>query len=290
MIDAIFRRMATDKSIFLVTADMGINLLERFAQAYPDRYVNVGIAEQNLISFCAGLANGGYRPIAYAFSIFASIRCLEQIRDDVALHKHPVIIFGTTAGYDHSSFGPTHQTVDDWGMLRTIPNIEIHCPSSLTYAEHLIEDLLDRPVPAYLRVPKDNLVNPPSKDPVVHLPGAQKRTLMISYGGPSQAILGAQKQDPRLGALVFNRLRPVDDEAVAKVLAEYERLVVVEDHFPETGLYSTICQVLACNGLARKIESRAPRNYVIESAATAEFFWKKFRGNPEALVADLAAT
>jgi len=74
---------------------------------------------------------------------------------DIALHKHPVIIFGTTAGYDHSSFGPTHQTVDDWGMLRTIPNIEIHCPTSLVYAEHLMEDLLNRPVPAYLRVPKD---------------------------------------------------------------------------------------------------------------------------------------
>lgn len=276
IVNAIFDRMARDKSLFLLTADMGINLFERFAETYPDRFLNVGICEQNLMSVAAGLANGGYRPITYAFSIFSSIRCMEQVRDDIALHKYPVIIFGLTTGYDHSQFGPTHQEVDDWGMLRTIPKIEIYCPSSIEYATALAEDVLSRRVCCYLRVPKGDFRNPPSREHIVHLPGNENETLLASYGSPVQACLKAQEINRRLGVLVFNRLRPVNDKEIASTLSGYRRIIVVEDHFAETGLYATLCQILATKRISIEVETRAPLDYYFDSGASPEHFWKKF--------------
>src|SRR3954470_1155220 len=86
ILDAVFNRMATDPDVFFVTGDMGINLVEKFEEAYPERYANVGIAEQNMVGVSAGLANLGYRPFAYTISNFAVHRCFEQIRNDIGLH------------------------------------------------------------------------------------------------------------------------------------------------------------------------------------------------------------
>ena len=92
--DALYARMQRDESVFLVIADMGINLVERFADSFPGRFVNVGIAEQNMVGVCAGLANAGFHPVAYTISNFAVHRCFEQIRNDVAIHRTPIVILG----------------------------------------------------------------------------------------------------------------------------------------------------------------------------------------------------
>ena len=276
IINALHRRMAHDKSLFFVIADVGINLVEPIARDYPDRFVNVGIAEQNMIGVCAGLANAGHHPVCYTITNFCVHRCLEQVRDEVALHDYPVIILGSTVGFENSSLGPTHHIVDDFGAMRAIHGIEIHCPSSVPYAEPLLDDLVDRGVAAFVRIPKGEFAQPESAEPVVHLPGTQSDTLLATYGGTVRACLQAQQIDPRLSVMVFNRLRPIDDEAVAAIWSRYDRLVVVEDHFAETGLYSTACQILAKHRQPMIIESRAPSEYCFEVGNGPEHFWKKY--------------
>lgn len=287
IINALHRRMATDQRLFFVNADVGINLVERIAESYPDRYLNVGIAEQNMIGVCAGLANCGYRPVTYTISNFASSRCLEQIRDEVGLHDYPIIMLGTTTGFDNSTLGPTHHAVDDWGAVRTVPNIEIHCPSSVPYAAPLFDDLVERSVAAYIRIPKGSFPKPASPDPVVHLPGAQSDVLVVTYGGLANAYIQAQQQEPRLALMVFNRLRPIDEDAVANVWSRYSRIIVVEDHFADVGLFATACQIAVKQGLSVRLESRAPTRYYREVGDGPEHFWKKFGADPKSLLAEV---
>ena len=112
--------MEKDKNIFFLNADMGINLVEQIEEKFPDRYANVGIAEQNLIGVASGLANLGYKPFVYTISNFVIHRCFEQIRNDIILHQYPITLLGTSTGYDNAPLGPTHHIIDDWGCLRIL--------------------------------------------------------------------------------------------------------------------------------------------------------------------------
>jgi len=279
--------MQRDPSVFLVIADMGINLIERFAEAFPDRFVNVGIAEQNMIGACVGLANCGYKPVAYTISNFAVHRCFEQIRNDVAIHKTPIVILGIGTGYDNASLGPTHHILDDWGCVRSFPGLEIHSPTSCAYASPLLDDLLDRGASAYVRIPKSESRYSESSEPMVYLPGQDQRILVCTYGGLAPVAVEAQRLAPAISALVFNRLRPLSGDAIASVLSRHQRVVVVEDHFAETGLYSSLCQVAAARRMPVAIESRAPTDYTLTVGTSPAFFLRSFRGDASSLAEDL---
>jgi len=281
--DAMYRRMAVDPRLFLVIGDMGINLVERFAATYPGQFVNVGIAEQNMIGVCAGLFNVGYRPVAYTICNFAVHRCFEQLRNDIGIHKYPIVVLGISTGFDNSPLGPTHHMVDDWGALRAIAGIEVHCPSSKAYAEHVLDDVLDRNVSAYIRIPKGEFAEPASTDEMVLLPGAGQDTLVVTYGGIAQAALAAQRVNPRLAVMVVNRLRPLDEEHLVETWRNYSRLVVVEDHFAETGLFASIAEILAVRRLPLHLESRAPRDYFLDVGTSVERFWDRYGADAESL-------
>ena len=225
IIDAVFESMATNPDTFFLTADMGINLVEKIQKEYPDRFCNVGIAEQNLIGVSAGLANLGYRPFAYTISQFSIHRCYEQIRNEIGINGHPITLLGTSTGYDNAPLGPTHHIIDDWGALRNIPGIDIYCPSSVNAASEIVTKVFDRNRPAYVRIPKGGFKLPESSDDMVFLAGEKKNILLISYGSITQNCLAVQKIDSSFSVLVFNCLRPIDEEVVVKIMSgESERI------------------------------------------------------------------
>lgn len=275
IIDAIFERMRANPDIFFLNADMGINLVERFGEAYPERYANVGIAEQNLIGISAGLANLGYRPFAYTISNFLIHRCFEQIRNDVGMHDYPITLLGTSTGFDNSALGPTHHIVDEWGVLKSIPGIDIYCPSSVAYAARLVDRILQAGRPAYVRIPKGGHTEPASDEHVVKLPGEADDVLLVSYGNPAQICLQARRRDPRLSVLVVNRLHPLDVDGLAEALAPHRRILVVEDHFPLAGLYGALCEVVARYPLRGRLESVAPRDYTFDVGSSPDYFFRK---------------
>jgi transketolase len=276
IINSIFNLMEFNPDIYFLTGDMGINLVEKFEHKYPDRYTNVGIAEQNLIGVSAGLANIGYRPFAYTISNFAIHRCFEQIRNDICLHQYPITILGTSTGFDNAPLGPTHHIIDDWGVLKSIPGIDIYCPSSKSYAEKLIKRVIENNRPAYIRIPKGNSLLPLSDEHIILLKGLVKNTLLISYGNPSQSCIEAQKINPNISVLILNRLRPLDEENLQELLGGYQRIIVVEDHFPESGMYGLICEFVGRKSVSCKIESLAPRDYTFVVGTTPKFFFEKY--------------
>jgi transketolase len=276
IIDSIFAEMESNPDIFFLTADMGINLVEKFGERYPDRYANVGIAEQNLVGISSGLANLGDMPFAYTISNFAIHRCFEQIRNDISMHHYPITLLGTSTGYDNAPLGPTHHIIDDWGSLKSIPEIDIYCPSSTSYAATLVDRILEAKRPAYIRIPKGGNINPSSKEHMVKLTGETNKMLLVSYGNPVQACIEAQKCDPRISVLVINRLRPLDEKELSEALGSYERIIVVEDHMPLSGLYGSLCEFIARNPVRGRIESLAPRGYTFEVGNSPEYFHKKY--------------
>jgi transketolase len=285
IIDAIFQRMAGNPDIFFLTADMGINLVEKLGDKYPDRFLNVGIAEQNLVGVSAGLANLGFRPFAYTISNFAVHRCFEQIRNDIGIHDYPVVLLGTSTGYDNAPLGPTHHIVDDWGAIKTIPEIDIYCPSSVVYAGFLVDHLLSTNRPAYVRIPKGEYKTPDSTDHFVMLPGSGHDTILVSYGGLVQDCLAAQQRDPALSVLAINRLRPIEAEKLAQALMPYRRIIVVEDHFPSSGLYGSLCEIVARYPVAGRLESLAPQDYTLDVGTSNAYFHRKFGLDVEGILA-----
>ncbi len=287
IINSIHSLMKEDPEIFFVTADMGINLVEKFQETYPDRYANVGIAEQNMVGVCAGLANLGYRPFAYTISNFAIHRCFEQIRNDIGIHNYPITLMGTSTGYDNAPLGPTHHIIDEWGTLKSIPDIDIYCPSSVIYAAKLAERILKTKRPAYIRIPKGNHQEPASEDHAVYLQGKAKDILLVSYGNPAQECLEVQKKDSSVSVLVINRLRPLDEKVLTNVLGIYKKIFIVEDHFPESGLYGSICELVARYPIQGRLISLAPRGYTTDVGTSPKYFFEKYGINASGIYSSI---
>ena len=284
IIASLINEMEKDDKIFFLTADMGINLVEQIQDKFPARFSNVGIAEQNMIGIAAGLANLGYKPFVYTISNFVIHRCFEQIRNDIILHQYPITLMGTSTGYDNAPLGPTHHIIDDWGCLRSFPGIDIYCPGTVTYANTLVSKILKNNRPAYIRIPKGEFKHPDFSDDFVLIKGETKRTLLISYGSPAQECIKVMDENNSVSVLLFNKLIPIDEEAITTIIEEYQDIFIIEDHFAINGLYSLICCLCIKNKIYKNILSLAPNDYVFEVGTKSEYFHKKFKFSSDEIV------
>jgi len=147
--------MAVDNKIFFVSADFGSPVLDKIRADFPSRFINVGIAEQNLINISAGLALEGYTVFAYAIAPFITMRCYEQIRVSLALLSEVrpmnVNLIGVGAGYSYVVSGPTHQCYEDITLMRALPNFQVLSPADHISAGALFDRCVKKTGPKYLR-------------------------------------------------------------------------------------------------------------------------------------------
>jgi transketolase len=173
MRDALLERihvaMGSDAKVFFISADFGSPVLDRIRQDFPERFINVGIAEQNLINVSAGLALEGYTVFAYAIAPFITMRCYEQIRVSLALMSRVrsinVNLIGVGAGYSYVVSGPTHQCYEDITLMRAMPNFQVFSPADHITAAAMCESCIAHTGPKYLRLDAQVL-------PVIHESGA----------------------------------------------------------------------------------------------------------------------
>ncbi len=276
ILNALLARMTTDERLFFLTGDMGINLVEPIEEAFPKRFLNVGIAEQNLIGVAAGLCNLGFLPVVYTISNFLIHRCLEQIRDDIVLHENKVILLGTSAGFDNAPLGPTHHIVDEWGMLKGLPGIDVYATSSVEFAEKALDLVIAREKSAYIRIAKGTPSIPGADGDFLYLEGGKGAPLLVSYGSLVQECLKAKQSRPDLGVLVMNKIHALDAAKLSPLFAKHDRVLVVEDHFPTTGLYSSVCQLAMEQGLPITVQPVAPEGYSLKVGQSSDFYHKLF--------------
>ena len=156
LLERIWEQMSSDKKIFFVTADFGSPVLDKIRADYPDRFINVGIAEQNLINISSGLSLEGFKVFAYAIAPFITMRCYEQLRINLALmHKVRTIdvnLIGVGAGYSYAVSGPTHQCYEDIGLIRNLPTFELYSPSDQHTSGELLRLCIKNAGPKYIRL------------------------------------------------------------------------------------------------------------------------------------------
>ena len=276
IIDKIYNLMHEDEKIFFLTADMGINMIEKFQETFPKRFLNVGIAEQNLIGVSAGLANAGYKPYVYTISNFVITRCLEQIRNDIVLHDYPIVLLGTSTGYDNAPLGPTHHIIDDWGILKCLNGVDIYCPSSKEYASKVIEIVRNNKKAAYIRIPKGSPSIENNFDDYIHLANNSNECLLISYGTVSQHCIDIYKTNQNTSVLVLNKLFPLEEKSLIHIVNKYNKIIIAEDHFSNSGLYGQFIEILYRNRIIKEVISLSPNNYTLDVGNSSEFYLQKY--------------
>ena len=150
---------AVNDRIALVVGDLGFSVVEPFAERFPDRFINAGVAEQNMMGLAAGMASEGYHPFVYSIANFPTFRCAEQIRNDVAYHKLPVTVVTVGGGLAYGSLGYSHHAVQDYGLIRLMPNMLIASPGDPMEVRACLRYLVANPQPSYLRLGKNGEPN-----------------------------------------------------------------------------------------------------------------------------------
>jgi len=141
-------------NIALIVGDLGFGVVEPFQERFPDRFVNAGVAEQNMMGIAAGMASEGYHVFVYSIANFPTFRCAEQIRNDVDYHVLPVTIVTVGGGLAYGNLGYSHHAVQDYGLMRLMPNTLIAAPGDPQEARACVRYLVDNPQPSYLRLGK----------------------------------------------------------------------------------------------------------------------------------------
>ena len=158
-INEIYSSAKKNKEIILITNEQGAQSLDRYRNELPKQFINAGISEQNIITAAAGMAKQGKKVFVYSIASFITLRCFEQIKLDVNLMKLPVTIFGVGASYSYDNSGPTHHSIEDISILRTMKNLEIFSPSENNILKKIFKYALKSKIPNYIRLDRQEQRN-----------------------------------------------------------------------------------------------------------------------------------
>ncbi len=241
-------------NVVVLDADLsGATKTSIFAKEFPKRFINVGIAEQNLMATAAGLASFGKIPYASTFAVFAAGRAYDQIRASICYPNLNVKICATHAGLTVGEDGATHQMLEDLSLMRTLPNMTVLSVSDDTQARWAVKEIAKIDGPVYLRLAR--LATPViyGEDQQFEMGkaiefGTGTDGTVIATGVTVAEALSAkeelEKQDIHIRVLDVHTIKPIDREAVIKVAKETQKIVTIEDHSIIGGLGSTVCEVL----------------------------------------------
>ncbi|MFH1114525.1 MAG: transketolase C-terminal domain-containing protein [Pseudomonadota bacterium] len=252
----------SDPNIVLMTADLGFMVLEQFAEAYPERFINVGVAEANMIGLATGLASCGYVPYVYSIATFASMRGYEQIRNGPILHDLPVRIIGVGGGFEYGHAGITHHALEDLGIMRIQPGLTVVAPADHMQAAEAIRATAGLPGPVYLRIGKREDYTLPGLEGRFRLGRAETvreggDLLIVTLGSISSEAVAAAEKLAKDGietcVTVVSSLRPAPSEDLAARLGEVGLALTVEEHYVDCGLGSLVAEVAAEHGIGCRI-------------------------------------
>jgi len=260
-----------DESLWLLTADLGYSVLERFATRFPARFLNVGVAEQNMVGIAAGLALSRKRVVIYSIVNFATLRCLEQIRNDIAYHDLPVTIAGVGGGFAYGSQGYTHHGLEDLAVMSSLGTVDVVAPADAAEARAVVRTLSSHSRPAYVRLGK-------AGEAAVHetVPEMQRGTLLRLRDGKAALLVatGELVAEAMLAARMLAQegtevavwsapwLNPFDAASIARAVQEYGLILTAEEGVTTGGLGAAVARVAA--------EQVGPRAQVIAAGVPGD--------------------
>ena len=244
----------SDDRLELIVGDLGFGVVETFAERFPSRFHNVGVAEQNMTGVAVGLALSGSVVFTYSLANFPTLRCLEQIRNDACYHRADVKVVAVGGGFAYGSLGVSHHATEDLAVLRVIPNLLVAAPGDAFESSAITRQMVATPGPAYMRLSK-------AGEPVVHdrepdlRPGRSVTLLegtevtLLSTGGmlpvARDAALALESHGVSVRCVSMPWLWPFDSDTVLRAGQETGLVVTLEEHSVIGGLGGAVCEVLA---------------------------------------------
>ena len=297
MRDTFFRTLAElaerDSRIVLLTGDIGYMAIEPFSERFPERFFNVGVAEQNMVGLATGLAEGGFIPFVYSIVSFVVLRPYEFIRNGPILHQLPVRIVSAGGGLEYGSNGPSHYGLEDLGILGIQPGLTLIIPADFQQARKALTSTYDYPGPLYIRLSKDNSGLVPGLDARFELGKAQligsgTDLLLVSTGRITTQAVEAQKALAEKGihctVLVIDNLKYVPPSNLPALLATFRRAVTVEVHYSKGGIGSLVSEVVAQGGLNCRVTCCGIHDLLDGSTGSAAYLHQKYGLTTEAIL------
>lgn len=244
-----------NKDVVVLTADLaGATKTSLFEKEFPDRFINVGIAEQNMIGISAGLATTGKIPFASTFAMFAAGRAYDQIRNSVAYPKLNVKICGTHAGITVGEDGATHQMLEDLSLMRSIPNMTVLCPSDDVQTKWAIKEMAKLDGPVYIRLAR--VATPVIYDEnqtfeigkMVQIGNGTDATVFATGVEVAEALKAKEqleKENINIRVVDVHTIKPIDKETIIKCAKETKKIITIEDHSIIGGLGTAVCEILS---------------------------------------------
>lgn len=254
-INTLIEEARRDERIFLITPDLGYSILEPFQQEFPDRFLNVGIAEQNAISVAAGLALNGRVPYVYSIIPFVTSRCHEQVKLDCAYMNVNVRIVGVGAGYSYGAAGATHHSIEDIAIMRALPNMAVVAPGCPNEVKALAQYSAKHSGPMYIRLAK-------SGEPQINNTKIEFSKISTLIDGNDFAVIATsnmleeaqnlvlqyKKEGTHPTLLSAHTLKPFDDSKIIELIDAGMPVITLEEHSIIGGLASIISDIIARSG------------------------------------------
>lgn len=278
LIEELCRAARTDGRLVLLTADLGFGVLDQFAEEFPDRFFNVGVAEQSLIATATGLAEAGFIPYCYSIATFASLRGLEFIRNGPVAHSLPVRVIGIGPGMDYGFDGLSHFAIDDVGSLRCQPGLTIWTPSDESDISSQFVSVNDLPGPVYLRILKNSVVCNCAR-----LTPNSETGALISILSLGDAHLIGETIRVRVSDLTYDVSHQVvtliGDKTKIEIKRHLEKskiCIVSESHYVVGGLSSLVAEVVANNDLNILVIPNGVTSLPIGALGRSEYLSNRF--------------
>jgi transketolase len=298
---------AADPRITLVVGDLGFGVVQEFAARFPRQYLNVGVAEQNMTGIAAGMAMAGRVVFTYSIANFPTLRCLEQIRNDVCYHHANVVIAAVGGGFSYGALGMTHHATEDLAILRSLPEMTVIAPGDPSETQAATRAAAAGIGPVYLRLGR-------AGEPAVHrgpIDWSLGKALAVRQGSDltilstgamlHTAVRAAEKlgaEGISTGVLSVHTLKPLDTEAILAAACQTHRVVTLEEHSILGGLGGAAAEVLCEAGIPglRFLRLGLPshfnkvvgeqeylrRIYRLDADSVAERIAEFYRGEPSA--------
>lgn len=245
-----------DPRVMLVNGDLGFAVLDDFIARFPDNYVNAGIAEQNMTAVACGMALAGARAYTYSIGNFPTLRCLEQLRNDVCHHRADVTAVAVGGGFSYGPLGMSHFATEDLAILRALPEMTVVAPSDPWQAYALTRQLHARGGPAYLRLDKSNAgmtEMPVELGKAATVRDGGDAVVFASGGVLGEAVAAADRlagEGIALRVVDVHTIKPFDTEAICAAAQACRHIVTIEEHTVVGGLGAAVAEACLEGGIA----------------------------------------
>ena len=279
-----------DENIYLLTGDLGFSVFEDFAERFPKRFINCGVAEQNMIGVAAGLALSGKKVYVYSIVPFVTMRCFEQIRNDVCYQNLDVKLVGVGGGFSYGDLGATHYAIEDIAVLRSLPNMTVLCPADPLETEELILKSYQTKTPTYIRLDRtgEKILYNAKPELEIGKPSVLKEGedgVIIATGPQVGFCLKALEKLKSLGygfkLLSLHTLKPIDRESLLEEIKEIKKIFTIEEHNIIGGLGSAVAEILAESDWQGSFKRIGVPDEYPSKIGSPEYLRQKYQLTPE---------